>query len=120
MTNRQSVALANPIPADDLSRASCFAETVHGAHQSYGTILTVDRRVDGLWWHAAANVLSLNFKPIPHSGLSNPERKAAERVVRELLMGVGRHDREELRWDSKSIHLIRSLTIDEEQAATWM
>jgi hypothetical protein len=119
MTNRQSLALARTVPTDEVRRASCLAETVHGPYQSYGTTLTVDRREDGLWWHAEANVLSANLKPIPYWGLSNPERKAAERVVRELLAGVGSHDREEVRWDSKSIHLFRSVTFEEELQCDW-
>ena len=114
MTQRQQFALANPVDPDDLLVLEPFAETIRGEHQSYGTILTVDR-ADCLCWHACVTVLSRNLKPVPYSGLSHLQRKAAERLVRDLLKDVGQPDSEQLRWDPKCIHLIRKVTVEEQQ-----
>lgn len=116
MTDRQTFALANPLDPADLGAVSRSAQRVASEHQGYLTMLTVDKS-DGLWWHAGVSVLSSNLKAVPHSGLSNLQRKAAERLVRELLNEVGRPDSEELSWDDRCVHLIRRLTIEEERKA---
>jgi hypothetical protein len=93
MTDRQSLALANPIDPDDLNALMQFAATTRRGEQAYLAILSVDRK-DGFWWHAGVSVVSSNLKPVPHPGLSNLQRRAAERVARELLVNVGRPDSE--------------------------
>jgi hypothetical protein len=116
MTERQNFALANPVDPDNVQAQSRFAQNIIGEHQSYGTVLNVERK-DSFWWHAGVTVLSRNLKPIPHLALSNLQRKAAERQARDLLKDVGLPDSEELRWGQKSLHLLRKLTGEEEHRA---
>src|SRR3954470_8567203 len=106
MTERQAIAIANPINFADANALARFAQTVRAGQQSYGTILTVHRD-DGLYWHARVSVLSVNLKPVPVTCLSTLQQRAAERVARELLDNVGCRDSEELKREQKSFLLIR-------------
>jgi hypothetical protein len=118
MTDRQAFALSHVL-ADlkDLSVLKKHALNLARGSLRFGTILTVDKYRNDFSWHVAVSLLNRELKPIPIEQLSVIEKSATIDLARELLANIGRPDSDRVYEDEKSVHVLRSATIEEERQA---
>src|SRR5215467_9131216 len=118
MTDRQVFAL-NHVMTDlgDLAGLQKHALNLARGVLKFGTILTVDKYRNEFSWHVAVSLLNRQLKPIPIERLSVTEKSATIDLARELLADIGSPDSDKVYEDEKSVHILRSATIEEERQA---
>jgi hypothetical protein len=118
MNDRQTLAL-NHVTMDtaDLDNLERYARTLTRGVRKFGTILTVDLHRKQFSWHVCVSLLNSRAVPLPIDQFSSADKIVTIRLARELLGDVGRPDSDDIHEDEKSVHITRSLTIEEERRA---
>ena len=118
MTDRQVFALSHVLgDLEDLSVLKKHAVNLARGVLKFGTILTVDKYRNEFSWHVAVSLLNRELKPVPIEQLSVSEKSAVRDLARELLAAIRRPDSDRVYEDEKSVHILRSATIEEERQA---
>jgi hypothetical protein len=118
MTDRQAYALSHVLAAlGDLTILKKHALNLARGSLRFGTILTVDKYRNEFSWHVAVSLLNRELKPVPMEQFSVTEKSATIDLARELLADIGRPDSDRVYEDEKSVHILRSATIEEERQA---
>ena len=118
MTDRQAFALSHVLAdLEDLSILKKDSSNLARGVLRFGTILTVDKYRNEFSWHVAVSLLNRELKPVPIEQLSVSEKSAVMDLARELLAAIGRPDSDRVYEDEKSVHILRSATIEEERQA---
>jgi hypothetical protein len=118
MTDRQVFAISNvTINLEDLGGLGKFARTLTRGVTKFGTILTVDRQGNEYSWHVCVSLLDSNGLPTPLEQLSETGMAVILDLARELLGDVGRPDSDVIHNKTKSVHIVRPVTSEEERQA---
>ena len=118
MTDRQAFALSHVMTdLKDLANLKKHALNLARGSLRFGTILKVDKYRNEFSWHVAVSLLNRELTPIPIEQLSVSEKSATIDLARELLADIGRPDSDKVHEDERSVHILRSATIEEERQA---
>ena len=113
MKQRQTHAYKYPVTSQAQILHGRYNETLFVDRYALGSILTLSVLDNEPRWHASISFLKADWKPLRVDKVPRAARKVIERLLMEMLDGVGNPDDQEMFPYESAFHLSRALTLSE-------